>query len=97
VAELVADEEAVRTAQWTAELASIAERSAVLAADEQTRRTAYLVRRERLADADAAVARLRADAEGVAAIEYVGPLPVYSFLDDLPAGEQPASRSRWGW
>jgi hypothetical protein len=97
VAELVADEETVRTAQWTAELASVAERFAVLAADEQTRRSAYLVRRERLADADAAVARLRADAEGLAEVEYVGPLPVYSFLDDLPAGEQPASRSRWGW
>jgi len=97
VAELVADEEAVRTAEWTAELASLAERSAVLAADEQVRRTAYLVRRERLADADAAVARLRAAADGVADVEYVGPLPVYSFLDDLPEGEQPAPRSRWGW
>jgi hypothetical protein len=97
VAELVADEEAVQTAQWTAELASIAERSAVLATDEQTRRTAYLVRREHLADADAAVARLRAAAEGLADVEYVGPLPVYSFLDDLPVGEQPTPRSRWGW
>jgi hypothetical protein len=87
----------VRTAEWTADLASIAERSAVLAADEQVRRTAYLVRRDRVVDADAAVARLRAAAQGVADVEYVGPLPVYSFLDDLPADREPGPRSRWGW
>jgi len=97
VAELLEDEEEVRTAEWTAELASIAERSAVLAADEQVRRMAFLVRRDRLADADAAVARLRTSAQGLADVEYVGPLPVYSFLDDLPVDEEPAARSRWGW
>jgi Gas vesicle synthesis protein GvpL/GvpF len=101
VAERVADAEGTRMAEWTAELAGIAERSAVLSADEQVRRTAYLVRRDRLADADAAVARLREAAQGQAEVEYVGPLPVYSFLDDLPddlpAAAEPAPRSRWGW
>ena len=97
VAERVAEAEAVLAGQWTAELAEVAERSAVLTADEQVRRTAWLVRRDRLAEADAAVARLRAAVEGRADVEYVGPLPVYSFLDDLPAGSEPAPRSRWGW
>jgi hypothetical protein len=97
VAERVADAEDVLAAEWTAELAALAERSVVLAADEQVRRTAYLVRRARVSDADAAVARLRTAAEGRAGVEYVGPLPVYSFLDDLPAGPEPAPRSRWGW
>jgi Gas vesicle synthesis protein GvpL/GvpF len=97
VAERVADAEAVRAAEWTAELGTVAERSVVLAGDEQVRRTAYLVRRDRLADADAAVARLRDAAQGLAEVEYVGPLPVYSFLDDLPADPEPAPRSRWGW
>jgi hypothetical protein len=97
VAERVADVEAVRAAEWTAELGTVAERSAVLGADEQVRRTAHLVRRDRLADADAAVARLREAAQGLAEVEYVGPLPVYSFLDDLPADPEPAPRSRWGW
>jgi hypothetical protein len=97
VAERVAEVEAVRAAEWTAELGTVAERSAVLGADEQVRRTAYLVRRDRLADADAAVARLRDAAQGLAGVEYVGPLPVYSFLDDLPADPEPAPRSRWGW
>jgi hypothetical protein len=97
VAERVADEEAARAAEWTAELEAIADRATLLAADEQVRRMAYLVRRDRLADADAAVARLRAAVEGMADVEYVGPLPVYSFLDDLPTGPEPAPRSRWGW
>jgi hypothetical protein len=58
---------------------------------------AYLVRRDRLADTDAAVDRMHDDLGGRARIEYVGPLPVYSFLDDLPADPEPAPRSRWGW
>jgi hypothetical protein len=83
--------------RWTAGLAALTERSAVLAADEQVRRTAWLVRRDRLADADAEVARIRAAAAGTADLEYVGPLPVYSFLDDLPPGPEPEPTTRWGW
>jgi len=97
VAERVADAEAALTAEWTAELAGLAERLVVLSADEQVHRTAYLMRRDRLPEADAAVRRLRTAAEGRAAVEYVGPLPIYSFLDDLPPGPEPAPSSRWGW
>jgi Gas vesicle synthesis protein GvpL/GvpF len=97
IAGRVADVQTELAEEWTAELAGVAERSVVLAADEQIRRTAYLVRRDRLADADAAVVRLHAAAAGRAGVEYVGPLPVYSFLDDFPADPEPAARSRWGW
>jgi hypothetical protein len=97
VAGRVAEAETELTERWTGGLAAVAERSAVLAADEQLRRTAWLVRRERLGDADAAVARLREAAQGTAEVEYVGPLPVYSFLDDLPAVPEPEPGSRWGW
>jgi len=97
VAERVAEHQASLVEVWTTELGELAESAAVLDADEQSQRTAYLVRRDRVADADAAVARLRAAAEGQAEVEYVGPLPVYSFLDELDATPAPAPTSRWGW
>jgi hypothetical protein len=97
VAARVADAEAALLEEWTAELAAIAQRVAVLEADEQVRRTAFCLRREHLPDADAAVGRLRAAAAGRAGVEYVGPLPLYSFLDDPPPPAGPAPRSRWGW
>jgi hypothetical protein len=97
VAARVADVEAALVDEWTAELADLAERTAVLARDEQGRRFAYCLRRDRLAAADEAVGRLRAATAGRADVEYVGPLPLYSFLDDLPRAPQPAPRSRWGW
>jgi hypothetical protein len=93
----VAEHQAALAEAWTGELAGAAERSVVLHQDEQLQRTAYLVRRDRLDDADAAVGRLRTQAEGLAEVEYVGPLPVFSFLDDLPPGPEPAPRSNWGW
>jgi hypothetical protein len=97
IAGRVAEEQQALAGQWTSELAGVAERSVVLGVDEQTRREAYLVRRDRIPDAAAAVERLRAAAEGQAAVEYVGPLPVYSFLDGGSAGAEPAQNSRWGW
>lgn len=97
VAGRVAEYQEALAEAWTAELAEIAERAAVLHADEQSRRTAYLVRRGRLADADGAVARLRAQASGQAEVEYVGPLPVYSFLGEIDTGSAGAQTSRWGW
>jgi hypothetical protein len=97
VAGRVAEAEEALVEQWTAELDGVAERSAVLHGDEQSRRSAYLVRRDRLTQADDAVAGLREAAAGYATVEYVGPLPVFSFLDDLPAGPAPEPRSRWGW
>jgi hypothetical protein len=97
VAGRVADAERSLAEEWTAELAALAERAVVLAADEQVRRIAFCLRRDRLADADAAVGRLREAAAGFAGVEYVGPLPLYSFLDELPRAPEPAPRSRWGW
>jgi len=93
----VAEHQDALVEEWTAELEELAERSAVLHGDEQLRRIAYLVPRDRLDDADAAVARLQDDLGGRARIEYVGPLPVYSFLDDLDVRPEPAPTSKWGW
>ena len=97
VAARVADVERSLAEEWTAELSGVAERTVDLAADEQVRRAAFCLRRDRLAEADAVVARLREAAAGRADVEYVGPLPLYSFLDDLPRAPEPAPRSRWGW
>jgi hypothetical protein len=97
VAARVADVERALAEEWTAELSGVAERTVVLAADEQVRRMAFCLHRDRLAEADAVVARLREAAVGRAGVEYVGPLPLYSFLDDLPRAPEPAPRSRWGW
>ncbi len=97
LAERVADHQMALAAEWTDELVETARRVVLLHADEQLQRTAYLVRRDRLAEADAAVARLREQAEGRAAVEYVGPLPVYSFLQERSAVPAPEPTSRWGW
>jgi hypothetical protein len=63
--------------------------------DPLQQRWAFLVRAERLGDLDEAVGKLRS-AVGKAAVEYVGPLPVYSFLGEtrVEPGER---RSAWGW
>jgi hypothetical protein len=54
----VAEHQAALVEEWAGELEEITERSAVLHDDEQLRRTAYLVQRERLPEADAAVDRM---------------------------------------
>jgi hypothetical protein len=58
-------------------------------------RWAFLLAADKLADLDEAVGKLRASLGEGASVEYVGPLPVYSFL----AQSQPGSgqRSAWGW
>ena len=58
-------------------------------------RWALLVRAERLSELDENVGKLRA-AVGKASVEYVGPLPVYSFLGE-PRVEPSTNRSAWGW
>jgi hypothetical protein len=97
VAAGVADEEARLAEEWTRELADVSLRWTVLHSDENRWRMAYLVPRDQLGTADTAVAHLRAAAQDRAAAEYVGPLPVYSFLDQLPAAEAAQPASRWGW
>ena len=94
----VAETRTALTEEWTGELERASPSAPrVLHGDEQLRRIAYLVRRDRLDDADAAVGRMQDDLGGRARIEYVGPLPVYSFLDDLDVRPEPQRRSQWGW
>ena len=93
----VAEHQDALVEEWTGELEELAERSIVLHGDEQLRRIAYLVPRDRLDDADAAVDRMQHELGGGARIEYVGPLPIYSFLDDLDVRREPQPTSRWGW
>jgi hypothetical protein len=96
VAHSVAERTGALTEEWTQELTGLAERATVLADTDEGTRLAFLVHRDRIADADEAVARLRERAEGQAVVEYVGPLPAYSFLDEVDAASS-RSTSRWGW
>jgi hypothetical protein len=59
-------------------------------------RWAFLVRAERLEDLDRAVGKLRTALGNAAAMDYVGPLPVYSFLGE-PRVDPAQQRSAWGW
>jgi hypothetical protein len=82
-------------------LVALAERSTALEAPEPEQdRRAFLLRSDRLADMDDAVQRLQ-DVALITAVDYVGPLPAYSFLDNAQltaaAEPQPESGSRWGW
>jgi hypothetical protein len=59
-------------------------------------RWAFLLRTDRLPGLDEAVGELRSSLGTEASVEYVGPLPVYSFLEQVQT--EPASpRSAWGW
>ncbi len=59
-------------------------------------RWAYLVREEELEALDEAVGKVREALGTAASMEYVGPLPVYSFLGE-PQVEPVQQRSAWGW
>ena len=56
-------------------------------------RFALLVRTDRLAEVDAVVGELADQVE----VEYVGPLPVLTFLEELTAAPQEPEKSSWGW
>ncbi len=71
----------VRSSWGVGSLASLAEDTAVLPSDHASHRRAYLISREYLSVARAAVAEMDA-------ATFVGPLPAFSFLD---------TESRWGW
>ncbi|HEX2175984.1 MAG TPA: GvpL/GvpF family gas vesicle protein [Nocardioidaceae bacterium] len=70
-------------------------------------RWAFLVRADALERLDDTVGRLRSSLQNAAAVEYVGPLPVYSFLGQVQADTAPPrsnweapptrSGSAWGW
>lgn len=97
VAQRVAERVDALTGEWTRELVELADRSVVLSAVEQDVRLALLVSRDRVPAADDAVSRLREAAQGQADVEYVGPLPAYSFLDEVAAPSSAPPTSRWGW
>jgi len=59
-------------------------------------RWALLVRGDRLDDLDEAVGKVREALGTAASMEYVGPLPVYSFLGE-PRVEPERQGSAWGW
>ena len=59
-------------------------------------RWAFLVREDELDVLDEAVGKVRTALGTAAAMEYVGPLPVYSFLGE-PRVEPAQQRSAWGW
>jgi hypothetical protein len=94
-----------RAQEWTRPLTDLAERVVRLPAPEEGYRIALLVRRERVAQVDAAAAGLRQAAEAQAEVEYVGPMPPYAFLDMAapPGADESAAAagerasSRWGW
>jgi hypothetical protein len=88
-----------RQAQSDRLLASLAAEAVDVVELESTdplqQRWAFLVRADRLGALDEAVGKIRSSV-GTAAIEYVGPLPVYSFLG-APQVEPTQQRSAWGW
>jgi hypothetical protein len=67
--------------------------------DPLQQRWAFLLRADALGRLDEAVGALRSDLQRAASVEYVGPLPVYSFLDQVQAEppQQERSRSAWGF
>lgn len=65
---------------------------------EGIERSAWLTQRDRLQDFDSAVRSIRHELEGVAQVTYIGPLPLFDFLDTVVAEHQAEqSTSRWGW
>jgi len=84
--------------EWLQPLAATAERMALLRAEEGRFQYALLVRRDALSKIDEQVAGLSGTVVGTAVLEYVGPIPPFSFLTE---GAQPQDEartaSRWGW
>lgn len=66
------------------------------ASEPLQQRWAFLVRADELEGLDEVVGKVRASLGTAAAMEYVGPLPVYSFLGEQRV-EPAQQRSAWGW
>jgi hypothetical protein len=60
-------------------------------------RWAFLVSADRLGELDEAVGAQRSALGNGASVEYVGPLPVYTFLAQSPGNKSGSQRSAWGW
>jgi hypothetical protein len=98
-AQVLADLRARRGEEVAAELAPLVERSGHLDAGRpEVERWAFLVERGRLEELDTAVVGLRARRGDEVDLEYVGPLPAFSFLGEDQRPENAAApSSRWGW
>jgi hypothetical protein len=100
VAERVRERRADRMAAWLERLDGTYEQSRSLETTDDTSSVALLVRRDRLSAMDAAASELNAELDADVAMRYVGPLPLFSYLDQLAVasteGAEPAA-SRWGW
>ncbi|GAA5022701.1 GvpL/GvpF family gas vesicle protein [Actinopolymorpha pittospori] len=101
---MVAERLAVRRSQlvadWAGRLGNVVEEATTLkTSDEGWEQVAFLTRRGRLAELDSAVATLAEEIDEQALIDYVGPLPIYSF--DPASSATPAQAasqgSRWGF
>jgi hypothetical protein len=87
----------VQNEQVLPTLAAAAEAVAELPSSEPLQqRWAFLVRADGVEALDQAVGNIRSALGTAAAMEYVGPLPVYSFLGE-PRVEPTQQRSAWGW
>jgi hypothetical protein len=100
VAERLAAHRSQLVADWVGRLGNVVEEATTLrTSDEGWEQVAFLTRRERLADLDSAVATLAEEIGEQALIDYVGPLPIYSF--DPASSATPAQAgsqgSRWGF
>ncbi|MGW5366667.1 GvpL/GvpF family gas vesicle protein [Actinopolymorpha pittospori] len=100
VAERLAARRSHLVAEWVATFDDLVEEANTLSSsDEGWEQVAFLVRRERLGQMDATVATLAERIGEEALIDYVGPLPIYSF--DPASSATPAQAasqgSRWGF
>lgn len=100
VAERLAARRSQLVADWVARVGNVVEEAATLGtSDEGWEQVAFLTRRERLGEMDAAVAALAEQIGDQALMDYVGPLPIYSF--DPASSATPAQAasqgSRWGF
>ncbi len=83
---------------WIGTLGELVDGTTSLASsDEGWEQVAFLVRRNRLPELDAAVAELSVQVGARARIEYVGPLPISSFDDSEAALPVPPQDQSWAW
>jgi hypothetical protein len=100
VAERVRDRRAERVDGWLERLAGTFEQLQVIETSDDTTSVALLVRRDQLDAVDSAASELNADLDADVAMRYVGPLPLFNYLDQLTVdttGRAEPSGSRWGW
>ncbi|GAA2758244.1 GvpL/GvpF family gas vesicle protein [Actinopolymorpha rutila] len=101
VAQRLTEQRSQLVAAWVATMGELTEDTkSISSSEEGWEQVALLVRRERLDELDEAVRALTNEVDGLAELEYVGPLPLYSFdaigMADASTTAQ-SQQSRWGW